>query len=71
MREIHREYGGQWIFMINCTANDNGAITGGEVVLHNENRDNVIRNMEQYINEPSPTYFRYAGDIPKEISVIL
>jgi hypothetical protein len=71
MSEVHKKYNGQWIFMINCTTNERGSVTGGEVVLHNENRDNVIRKMDKYSYEPSPTYFRYAGEIPKEVSVIL
>ncbi len=71
IEEVHKEYDGQWIFMINCTTNEFGSVTGGEVVLHNENRDNVIRKMEKYDYETSLTYFRYAGKIPEGISVIL
>ncbi len=71
IEEIHQQYDGQWIFMINCTENENGTVIGGEVVLHSENRDNVIRNMEMYDYEPSMTYFRYAGKIPEGVSVIL
>ena len=71
IEQIHSEYNGQWIFMINCEEGPYGSITGGVVVLHNENRDVVIRGMEDYDFEPSVTYFRYAGQIPEEISVIL
>jgi len=56
--------------MINCMENENGSIVGGEVILHSENRDIVIRGMEAYKNEPSLTSFRYAGKIPKGVSVI-
>ena len=69
--QIHTEYDGQWVFMINCTEGDYGSVAGGEVVLHNENRDVVVRGMNKYIYEPSETYFCYAGHIPEEISVIL
>jgi len=68
---IHQEYDGQWVYMINCKEGQYGSIDGGDVVLHNENRDVVIRGMEKYVKEPSMTYFRYAGKIPKDISVIL
>ena len=58
-------------FMINCEEGEHGSVAGGEVVLHNENRDIVIRGMEKYDYEPSVTYFRYVGKIPEGISVIL
>jgi hypothetical protein len=58
-------------FMINCKDGVYGTVAGGEVVLHNENRDVVVRNMEQYDHEPSLTYFRYAGQVPEGFSVIL
>jgi len=69
--QIHQEFSGQWIFMINCREGDYGSVVGGEVVLHSENRDVVIRGMEKYDHEPSITYFRYAGQIPEGVSVIL
>ena len=71
IENIHKEYGGQWIFMINCAEGANGSIEGGEVVLHSENRDIVIRGMDEYDYEPSMTYFRYAGRIPEGASIVL
>ncbi len=68
---INQEYDGQWVFMVNCTENENGSIIGGEVLLHSENRDKVIRDMEAFKAESSLTSFRYAGKIPKGVSVIL
>ena len=71
IEEVHNDYDGQWVFMINCKKGEYNLIAGGEVVLHSENRDVVIRGMEKYDYEPSMTYFRYAGRIPEGISVIL
>jgi len=71
IEQVHKDYDGQWVFMINCVEGQYGSISGGEVVLHSENRDNVIRGMDQYDYEPSMTYFRYAGKIPAGMSVIL
>ena len=71
MAQIHSEYDGQWVFLINCREGAYGSVAGGEVVLHNENRDVVIRGMKKYDNEKSVSYFRYAGEIPEEISVVL
>ena len=71
IEQVHEEYDGQWVFLINCEEGEYGSVAGGEVVLHSENRDYVIREMEKYDYEPSVTYFRYAGRIPEGISVIL
>lgn len=71
IEEINKKYDGHWIFMINCKEDENRSIMGGEVVLASENRDKVIREMEPYDQEKSLTYFRYAGKIPKGVSVIL
>ena len=71
IEQIHIDYDGQWIFMINCKEGQHGAIIGGEVVIHSKNRNDVFRDMEQYDYEPSLTYFRYAGQIPEGTSVLL
>lgn len=49
----------------------NGTVIGGEVVLHSESRDKVIRGMNDYIMEDSDTYLRHAGEIPEGVSIIL
>ena len=71
IEQVHKDFDGQWVFMINCKKGCRNSIAGGEVVLHSENRDVVIRGMEKYDYEPSMTYFRYAGRIPEGMSVVL
>ena len=71
IEQVHNDYDGQWVFMINCQKGKRNSIVGGEVVLHSENRDAVIRGMEKYDEDQSLTYFRYAGRIPEGVSVIL
>ena len=71
IEQIHEEYDGQWVFMTNCKEGEYGSVAGGEVVLHSENRDVVIRGMGKYDYDDSVTYFRYAGKIPEGMSVIL
>ena len=71
IENINEEFNGQWVFMINCEKDENGTVRGGEVVLHSESRDKVIRGMNDYIMEESDTYLRYAGEIPEGVSVIL
>ena len=71
IEQVHKDFDGQWVFMINCQKGIRNSIAGGEVVLHSENRDVVIRGMDKYDYEPSLTYFRYAGRIPEGMSVVL
>jgi galactose mutarotase-like enzyme len=71
MQQIHTEYDGQWVFLIECKKGEHGSIVGGVVAIHSENRDVVLRNMEKYDYESSLTLFRYAGKIPEGIGVLL
>ena len=71
IEEINNEYNGQWVFLIWCIRNDEDIIVGGEVAIHSESRDKVIRGMQEYIMEESDTYLRYAGEIPEGVNVIL
>ncbi|MDR0853713.1 MAG: hypothetical protein LBN34_05035 [Clostridiales Family XIII bacterium] len=71
METVNQKYSGQWVFLINCVEETNGSVVGGEVVLHNENREAVLQKMPKYEHEKSLTLFRYAGDIPKDVHVIL
>ena len=71
IEQVHNDYDGQWIFMINCTKGQHGSISGGEVVLHSKDREDVFLGMEEFMYEPSLTYFRYAGKWPEGTSVLL
>ena len=71
IEQVHKDFDGQWVFMINCKKGIRNSIAEGEVVLHSENRDVVIRGMDKYDYEPSLTYFCYAGRIPEGMSVLL
>ena len=33
IEQIHHEYDGQWVFLINCTEGEHNSVAGGEVVL--------------------------------------
>jgi len=71
MEQIHEEYNGQWIFMINCRQDDSGTVIGGEVVLNSENRENVIRKMSEHSRDNGVFYLRYAGRIPEGVSFLI
>ena len=70
--EINKNYDGEWIYAIDCQEDEMGNILGGKVVLHSPNRDNVIRAMGEYEKSiDTLTYFRYAGNIPEGVSLVL
>ncbi|MCL2352344.1 MAG: hypothetical protein FWC55_07430 [Firmicutes bacterium] len=71
IEQIHEEYDGQWVFLINCVENESGSTAGGEVVLHSERRDKVLREMEKYWHENGETYIFYAGKVPEGVGVLL
>ena len=50
IEQIHHEYDGQWVFLINCTEGEHNSVAGGEVVLSSERRDKVLREMTQFRN---------------------
>ena len=70
MEQIHLEYDGQWVFMINCECNQRGSVIGGEVILHSENRDNVVRQMVEADNGASQTFIGYVGKIPEGVAFL-
>ena len=71
IEQIHKEYDGQWVFLINCKKWEYHSTIGGEVVLSSERRDKVLREMEKYKHEKSRTLIFYAGKIPEGVSVLL
>jgi hypothetical protein len=71
INEIHKKYDGQWIFAINCDESELGETLGGEVVLHSERRDKVIREMAHYMDDTSRSIIFYAGKLPEGVSVVL
>ncbi|MCL2049394.1 MAG: hypothetical protein FWG87_11790 [Defluviitaleaceae bacterium] len=71
IEQIHNEYNGKWVFLINCIEDDFHSIAGGEVVLYDDRRDRVLCEMERYKDEISDTLVFYAGKMPEGVSVLL
>ena len=67
INEVHLEYDGQWVYLINLKVNERGTVLGGEVAAHNENRDKVVLALRPEIG----IYVMYAGKTPEGVSVIL
>ena len=64
---IHREYDGQWVYLINLKENERGTVLGGEVAAHSESRDKVL----MALRPEKGIYVMYAGNIPEGVGVIL
>ena len=67
IKDIHQEFDGQWVYLINLIENERGTVVGGEVAAHNESRDKVI----MALRPDKGIYMMYAGKIPEGVSVIL
>ena len=65
--EIHQEYDGQWVYLINLKLNKRGTVIGGEIAAHNESRDKVV----MALRPENGIYIMYAGRTPEGVSVIL
>ena len=65
--EIHQEYDGQWVYLVNLKENERGTVIGGEVAAHSENRDMVVMALRPV----DGIYVMYAGRKPEGVSVIL
>ena len=72
MEEIHKNFDGEWVYAIDCKEDAGGAFLGGKVVLHSRNRDDVVRAMGDYDEKVDTlTLFRYAGEVPEGVSILL
>lgn len=70
MKQIEKEYDGQWVFMVNCTENKYGTLLGGEVVLNSESRAKVVRNMLEADKGDSLTFIGFVGNAPKGVAFL-
>ena len=72
MKEIHEKFDGEWIYAIDCEEDEVGTLLGGKVVLHGSNRGDVLSAMCDYDDKVDTlTLFRYAGNAPEGISILL
>jgi len=71
IQEINQKYDGEWVFLINCTADEKGNINTGEVAIHSKSRDEVFREMQKYRAVDTLSSIRYVGKVPEGVVVIL
>jgi hypothetical protein len=69
--EIHREYDGKWVFLINCKLSELHSVAGGEVAVASRSKDEFFREMERYKHEKSLTFIFRAGKLPEGTGVLL
>ena len=65
IEDIHLDYDGQWVYLINLKKNERGTIIGGIVSAHSASRDKVL--ME--IRPEDGIYVMYAGKIPEGLRI--
>ena len=64
-----KKYDGHWVFMTNCNKGELNEIIGGVVIAFNKSKKPIA---ELWGNEyDTETYFRYIGDIPDGMGVLL
>ena len=69
MLEIKKQYNGHWVFMTNCIKGEFNEVIGGVVIAFNKSKKPVAEFWgKEYDSE---TYFRYIGDIPEGMGVLL
>ena len=71
IQEVNQKYDGEWVFLVNCTTDQDGNLTAGEIAIHSKSRDEVFREMQKYKNVDTLFSIRYAGKIPEGVEVIL
>ena len=69
MKEIEDNYNGHWIFMTNCIKGDFHEIIGGVVVASSKSKKTIIELWNKEYD--SETYYRFVGDIPDGMGVLL
>lgn len=41
MDKINEEFNEQWVFLINCEKNSDGAVIGGNLAVHNKRNEKI------------------------------
>jgi len=68
--EITRRHPDEWVFIGDIETNDALAIQSGIVLFHSPDRDLVYRKAIE-MQPPGRTGFRFTGDIPDDVMVVL
>jgi len=71
IQDVNKKFDGEWVFLINCTADEDGNLITGEVVIHSKSRDEVFREMQKYRTVDTLSSIRYVGKLPEGVEVIL
>ena len=71
MEQIHEEYDGFWVYLINCVKDEYHSIVGGEVALHGKSMNEVLRGMANHDKKDDSVYVRYIGELPEGVAILL
>jgi hypothetical protein len=70
IQDIKSRYEGEWVLLVDCETDEFSNIVKGRVQFHSLNRQAVF---EELVKNPSrrKTATIYAGEIPKDLAVML
>ena len=69
MDEIHAQFRSEWVLLENPETGAALEVTGGKVLWHSEDRDEVYRKAQELA--PAHSAIVYTGTLPDEVVVIL
>jgi hypothetical protein len=67
--EIHARFRSEWVLLGDTETDDSLEVTGGNVLWHSQDRDEVYRKAQDLA--PQHSAILYTGTVPDEVAVIL
>ena len=68
---INEQHSGKWVLLADCEEDENGTIISGRVVLSDENRANIVKQLPEHEDNVTLISFRYAGKISEGVCVFV
>ena len=69
MADIHARFRSEWVLLENPETGEALEVTGGKVLWHSQDRDEVYRKAQELA--PTHSAIVYTGTLPDEVVVIL
>ncbi len=69
LSEIKKHFVSEWVLVVNPQTSELLEITGGTVVWHSKDRDEVYRKAREL--KPKHSAIIYTGELPKDAAVVL
>lgn len=69
MKQIEKQFSGQWVLLVNPVQSRESEIVRGELVLHSKDRSEVYR--EALKRRDDHTAILYVGKLPEDLVAVL